>query len=354
MILIPNINPIPFSLSGVNEPKTEYAFYRDYHQKYQRSDITKIQILIPDEEPVKDWALSAERMDDATVVYTAPKETFDGVIAGHRVVEFGIDFSTFQEGTYRFILQAASGFKYRSDIICVKETHEYTRLLSYTNSYNDYGVDFSRGTTFNLRVESQLYKAVIPKSEDSTYSDNMGGYRTLSSSPYNNDRLNIGGTSGIPDWLVKIINQAFSCNILQLNGIGITKVEGATFEAVEQDNYNLRGWNIEIGHIENTLFYEEHLLTVNGGRDYTLDASFEGGANVVVVSATSGWRVLANLADWLNITPTQGGIYGSNAQVSLLRNKTKNARTNVITLRLIDRPSIAARITVTQDAIPLS
>ncbi|MDR0620141.1 MAG: hypothetical protein LBG17_09620, partial [Bacteroidales bacterium] len=223
MILIPTLNPIRLSLSGVNEPKVEYAFYRDYYQKFQRTDVTTIQILIPEEEPVKDWALSAKATDGEATVYTAPQEVFNSVLAGHRVVEFAIDFSQFPEGKFRFVLQGGNGLQYLSEIICIKDFHEHTRLLSYRNTYNDQSVAFNTGVIFHLRVETQLYKSFIPKSEDSIYSDNLGGYRTLNSSPYSHSRLNIGGAAGVPDWLMRIINQAFSCDTLFLNSVEITK-----------------------------------------------------------------------------------------------------------------------------------
>jgi hypothetical protein len=354
MILIPTISPIRFSLSGVNEPKVEYAFYRDYYQKFQRTDTTKIQILIPEDEPVKDWNLYASDSDSGKTLYTATKATFDDKIAGHRVVEYAIDFSQFPEGKCRFVLQSSAGFQYRSDIICVKDRHEYTRLLSYRNAHNDQGVAFSTGIVFHLRVEAQLYKAVIPKSEDSIYSDDLGGYRTLTSSPYANSRLNIGGTAGIPDWLIKIINQALSCNTLFLNSAEITKADGATLEAVEQDNYNLRSWNIEIGHIENNLFYEEHLLTVNGEQRLSLNVQRAAQSVPVVVFATSEWEVVGIHPDWVTVVPAQGGSNGVNVVISFTENSEIVNRYATILFRIKSMPAIIAEVSVEQDAAIVS
>jgi hypothetical protein len=349
MILIPTINPIRFSLSGVNEPKAEYAYYRDYYQKFQRTDSTKIQILIPEDEPLKNWALSAMKIDDEATSYTIPKVSFDNKIDNHLVVEYSIDFSRFQEGKYRFFLQSGNGLKYSSDIICIKDTHEYTRLLSYCNTYNEQGVAFSTGVVFHLRVESQLYKAVIPKSEDSIYNNNLGGYRILNSSPYDNFRLNIGGTAGIPDWLMRIINQAFSCDTLFLNSIEITKADGATFEAIEQDNYNLRSWNIEIGHIENSLFYEEHLLTVNGERQVALNISREAQETDIIVFATTAWEVVGNYPNWITITPVEGGTNGDTVRLTFADNTIAVVRSGTVFFRLKDMHALTAGINVVQE-----
>jgi hypothetical protein len=349
MILIPTINPIRLSLSGVNEPKVEYAFYRDYYQKFQRTDSTKIQILIPDEEEVTDWALSAVSTDDETFSYTAPKKTFNNAIAEHQAVEYDIDFSQFPEGTFRFILQANNSLQYRSDIICVKNTHEHTRLLSYCNTYNEHGVAFSTGVVFHLRVETQLYKSAIPKSEGSTYTDNMGGYRTLTSSPYTNHRLNIGEGAGIPDWFITIINKAFSCDTLLLNHAEIVKSDGATLEPVEQDNYNLRSWNIEIGQIENNLFYQEHLLTINGQQQLSLNIKENAQVIPIILFATADWKVVENYPDWITVTPMSGNAAagGQAVTISVAKNGIYS-RSAVILFQLSNMQSMFAMLEINQ------
>ncbi|MDR1055667.1 MAG: BACON domain-containing protein, partial [Prevotellaceae bacterium] len=354
MILIPTINPIRLSLSGLNEPKVEYAFYRDYYQKFQRTDVTKIQILIPADEPSKNWTLSAVNVDDEAISYTIPKVPFDDKVDNHLVIEYNIDFSRFQEGKYRFFLQSGNGLKYNSDIVCVKNTHEYTRLLSYCNTYNEHGVVFSTGVVFHLRVESQLYKAVIPKSEDSIYNNNLGGYRILNSSPYDNYRLNIGGTAGIPDWLMRIINQAFSCDTLFLNNVEITKADGATFEPIEQDNYNLRSWNIEIGHIENSLFYEEHLLTVNGENQLALNISRNPQAIPIIIFATTAWEVVGNYPNWITVTPLQGGTNGNTVKLTFKGNTKTIVRSGTVFFRLKDMHALTVEISVAQEGTAIS
>jgi hypothetical protein len=353
MILIPTINPIRLSLSGANEPKSEYAFYRDYYQKFQRTDVTGIQILIPENEP-SNWVLSAVNVDDEAISYIMPYTPFASEIDKYLVLEYNIDFSRFREGKYRFFLQSGNGFKYSSDIICVKNTHEYTRLLSYCNTYNEQGAAFSTGVVFHLRVESQLYKAVIPKSEDSIYNNNLGGYRILNSSPYDNYRLNIGGTAGIPDWFMRIINQAFSCNTLLLNSVEITKADGATFEPIEQDNYNLRSWNIEIGHIENSLFYEEHLLTVNGEQQLAFNIRREAQAIPIIVFATAAWEVVGNYPDWITVTPGEGEANGGEVTLTFMENTGNVDRSGTVFFRLKGMYALTAEINVVQEAAIMS
>jgi hypothetical protein len=256
MIAIPTLNSIRFSRHGVNEAATERAFYAGYYQKYQRRDRTGIQFV--SNEEATDWQLAAYREDGTRMPYSFARTVYDGLIAGWTVFEFAVDFSLFEEGRYLLELRLGPTLtRFYSGLICVKDEHPYTRLLSYRNSYNDQNVAFGTGIVFHLRLETQLYHSFVPKSEDSIYSDTLGGFRTLSSNPYGNRRLNIGGTSGIPDWLMEIVNQAFSCDTLILDNVEITKAEGASFEAVEVENYNLRSWNIEIGRRENRLIYDE-------------------------------------------------------------------------------------------------
>jgi hypothetical protein len=148
-------------------------------------------------------------------------------------------------------------FNFRTDLICVQDEHKYTKMLSYRNSYNDQSAAFSTDIMFSLRVEMQLFNALVPKSNDSVYTHDNGAYRMLSSTPYNNYRLNVGGTKGIPDWLASIVNQALCCDEVFIDTKQYSKVEGATFEAINGDNYNLRSWNIEIGKTNNSLVYED-------------------------------------------------------------------------------------------------
>ena len=248
-MIIPTINPIRFSGSGVNESRTANAYYRDYYQKYQRSDSTGIQILL-DQNEANNWQLKVYDEYNISVQAQLDKKTLTDKIANTVIVEWLIHFSQFEEGMYKFCLIDNENVCY-SDYICVKDEHPFTKLLTYQNSTNEQNLAFSTGVVFNLRVEAQTYASLVPKSMDSIYSDEQGAGQILSSTPYCNEIINIGGTLGIPDWLLKITNKIFSCDTLQLDGLNICRVEGAEFEPVSNDNYNLRSWNIEIVTADN-------------------------------------------------------------------------------------------------------
>jgi hypothetical protein len=185
--------------------------------------------------------------------YAPAAVVYDNLVDGINVIEFTVDFSRFAaESLYYFVLQSGS-IKFYSDFICVKNLHDNTVLISYANSVNDQNVIFSTNILFNLRVEIEdksTPKTLVPKAVESIYDNDMGGYMTLYSNPYETYRINIGGVRGIPDWLMVIINRALSCDTVFLNNKKANKIEGAEFEAMEAEFYPLRSWIIEVSYAD--------------------------------------------------------------------------------------------------------
>jgi len=256
MLLIPTANPIRFSSYGINEIERAKANYVDYYQKFQKSDTTKVQILVLQSSFRKDWNIRVYNEFNVKVPYTFNKVIRSGLIDDYEVHEFAINFSQFAEGLYRFELYNSGTTTYKTGLMCVRQEQPFTVLLRYGNTDNTQSVAFSSGVMFNLRVESEPFNDLLLRSNTTSYTDNLGGFSTLSSAPFNNRMFNIGGRTGVPDWLMEIVNQAFSCDTLYADGKRINKVEEAEFEALEAENYNLRSWIIEVGKVENNLIYE--------------------------------------------------------------------------------------------------
>ncbi|MDR2652184.1 MAG: hypothetical protein LBC68_07715, partial [Prevotellaceae bacterium] len=250
---IPEANPIRFNVLPPDKDGEHW-----YFQKFQRSDITTIQILVDNSEPAQDWTLQIFNSDDILQVYfTILKVEFTTLVEGIKIIEFYIYFSQAEEGLHYFVLSGGTS-KFYSDFLCIKDKHEETKLITYHNSVNDQSVIFSTGIIFNVRVEAQdrhTPKSLVPKSVDSIYDNDMGGYMTLYSNPFETYRINIGSNAGIPDYLMKTVNRAFGCDILLLDNNKVNKVEGATFETVEAENYPLRSWLIEVGYYNDDITY---------------------------------------------------------------------------------------------------
>ena len=347
MIVIPKINPIRFSYTGVDTPAVNHQFYARYFQKYRRTDSTSVQILVPTGEGVQDWVMSAERIDGSRYIeysVSIATNTYSNLISGHKVVEFGIDFVNFEEGLYRFTLSGGAT-RYYSGPICVKDVHKFTSLISYRNTYNVQDMAFSTGTTFNIRVEVQD-GGIVPKSNDAVYSDDIGGFQILSSDPFSNLRINIGGTKGIPGYLMKIVNRVFSCDTTYIDGVRVVKTDGSTFEEVSQENYSLRSWNIEVSKGDDVS--DEHVITLDGVVERLLDNAFSSSTHELKLFSTGNWRVVGGYPDWVTVTPVSGVSFRQDISVSVLQNEDLTARRAVIRFQLLDIPSAVALLEINQ------
>lgn len=344
-VIIPTANPIRFSIAGINQKETAKVDYVTYYQKFQKTDCTTIQLLVPEKDEAKDWNITVFNEHSVKMPYTFEKKTMNDLIDGYEVQEFEFDFSQFSEGLYRFELYSTSGITYKSDFICVREKQDYTVLLSYSNSANTQNVAFSSGVMFNLRVESEPFNDLLPKSNNSIYSDNMGGFKTLSSDPFNNNRFNIGGRMGIPDWLMSIVNQAFSCDVLYADYERINKVEGAEFEALSSGNYSLRSWNIEVSKDE-----DEFEMSINGKQHDTVDVEYTAGTITATLICSTDFEIIKT-SDWIDAV--YESISARTYKISIQR--TQNPINDIRSAVLTFKSSIGKRVTLTinQDAGPI-
>ena len=265
-LIIPPINPIRFSLDGINEPQRADAFYALYFQKFQRSDRTMIQFLYDDRV---NQNVKLEAFDEQGVFtgFSLQGTIIEGQIEGYKVVEFAINFSKFNEGLYWFKLTVENtNLTYKTGLICVKNEQPFTTLVSYRNYMNSQSVAFSTGIKFSLRVESENFNDLNPKATEAIYDNTLGQFQTLHSTPFDTFRLNIGGSRGIPDWLMSIVNRAFSCTELRLDGVRTNKIEGAEWEAISSENYNKRGWFIEVVQDEDDVTSKTKYFLVGQGK----------------------------------------------------------------------------------------
>lgn len=216
-----------------------------YAQPFNLSDRTAVQ-LVQDSTGTDVPELSLVSCEGDTVKAFAPRDV--STLAGFRFTTYDVDFRGLQEGLYRLRL-FARGLRepLYSCPVCLKEQHEETVAIYATSVDNIQDVNFSVGVGFFLRVQGGFFlNAMNPKSDDTVYQDEDTDFVLLSSVPYETYRLNIGGSAGIPDSLQKVINRLFSLSKLTLDGVPYVRVEGAEWEAREEDEYSLRSWELEV------------------------------------------------------------------------------------------------------------
>lgn len=127
--------------------------------------------------------------------------------------------------------------------ICTKIP--YSVLLEYKHREYYGDVFFQTGISFSLRVLGKI-KLKTPASKDTIYEDQPLNETLIWSYPYDVYDFLVGGSWGIPDYLIKRLNRVFGCSILSIDGTLYTKNEGAKWEDKSFDGYPLRGWTIEL------------------------------------------------------------------------------------------------------------
>ena len=139
-----------------------------------------------------------------------------------------------------------------SEPLQIKERHDYSKLLEYSHFQNKDGIFFETDIVLQLRVSGELtYKQ--PASRDTSYEDQSLDQTLLDSVPYRIWELYVGGTTGIPSYLIDRINRILGCSSLAVDGKSFTKSDGAKLEekASDDERYPLRGWTVDLQEAEN-------------------------------------------------------------------------------------------------------
>lgn len=140
--------------------------------------------------------------------------------------------------------------EYLSLPILLATKHNDTILLEYKHQANKYDTVFAQtDALFSLRLEA-FVNEFEPISSDISYKDQVERVRLLSSFPSEQYKLTIGGNTGIPDHLYNIINRVFSCSEIYLDGVQITKDEGAKWETLRTAHNPLKHTSIGIRYVD--------------------------------------------------------------------------------------------------------
>lgn len=267
MFKIPTINPLKFpdnegiKFDRLKSIETFNRYQREivYYQKWQRDDITRLQILTDAETFTFDLR---ECEFGISVLNVVPIEQETSVInQDFKIFEVPINFSTVPDGRYyaeiTYVDELEQNIVLQSEPIEVKEKHPETVLIEYLNTDNQFSVVFDTGIVFTLRVEG-LIDGFTPLSEDVAYNDQKKRNTLLNSVPYRSFVFYVGNAAGLPWWICEKINFAFSCNIKKLDGDLYEKVEGTAWEVKREDQYKFIGLEIEIMPVSNR-FLEAYL-----------------------------------------------------------------------------------------------
>lgn len=256
-IYIPLLNPVNFyELTPVELPQYLTKHMEDYRyaetvfnwehpacycQKIQRSDVTYLQFISNFSQ------IEIQVIDGDGAVYlsqNATQKLQNKFMPGAYAYETSISWDDFAEGEY-FIKLVLGASIMISEPIILREIHENTLLLEYDNSRFHAQIIFETGISFSFRVEGSIGH-VAPSSNDQYYDDQRFNPTILSSKPFDNFPVILGGSYGIPDWVIQKINYIFSCNNVRIDGKLYAKTSESKFTFKEEENYPLRGMEFTV------------------------------------------------------------------------------------------------------------
>ncbi len=208
---------------------------------------------------------------------------------GYYAYECAISYATLPDGCYTVQIITANTIEYVSELIQVAETFENTLLFSYFHSRFHEDVIFETFIKFLFRVEGSFGR-LIPKNVSQYYEDQKMNNTLLSSKPYTAFSLSLGGSRGVPDWVIEKLNYIWSCNNVLIDGVSYSQQSAAELEVKHEENYPLSAINMEVRYGINRgskFFSPEINQNARRGVVYNIDTSrmfgqFPNGSNNII------------------------------------------------------------------------
>jgi hypothetical protein len=132
-----------------------------------------------------------------------------------------------------------------SEPFYVATKHPNTVLLEYRNSRFAGDVVFETGITFGFRVEGS-FGFLDPGANITAYENQKADPQILSARPFRIWPLTIGGSFGVPDWVVDLYNLIWCCNDVKVDGKSFARSGDAKLTFKTEDNYPMRGVTLEL------------------------------------------------------------------------------------------------------------
>jgi hypothetical protein len=242
-------NPLPYNTKYMENflyGETIPALYEQqpYLQPWQKNDIVIFQILsnyAPHQLEL--WSCDGRQID--TFVMTYKPSSIEGT--GQKVYEASVALNGYDEGVYQFIINSGNPVleTYISEWFELKEYHSETILLQYKHDENDHEVVFETGIQFSLRFHGEL-REYQPGADRIVFIDQARRITQLSGESFETEKLIIGDSFGVPNYMIKKINNIYLCSEVLHDGKQYVGSEGARFEAKREELYPMTGWAFEV------------------------------------------------------------------------------------------------------------
>lgn len=155
------------------------------------------------------------------------------------------DLNILEYGCYYFKITSDT-LTLHTERIEVCESLPNTILLQYSHYEKYQNIYFQAPFEPMLRVTATL-KYVKTAMKSTVYDDQQLNKTMIKAVPYRIFRFMVGGSVGVPPYLIDKVARIFGCNEVRLDGRYYTKNgEGSEFEANEIPGYPMAGWQIEL------------------------------------------------------------------------------------------------------------
>jgi len=254
------LSPFQWTKEGYSNPVIYNTKYRDdwqypdtignwyeqkqYLQPWELTDIIPFQILsnyAPHQLELYDCA--GNQID--AFVLTYKPSSIEGT--GQKVYEATIALNGYDEGVYQFKILSGNPTleTYVSNYFSLKQKHENTRLFEVTHDENDHEVVFETGIACKLRIYGEI-REFQPGADRVIFIDQPRNAVQLSGKSFSTEKLIIGDSWGVPDYIIEKINNLFLCSNVLIDGKQWVGNEGARFEASRESLYPMSGWAFEM------------------------------------------------------------------------------------------------------------
>jgi hypothetical protein len=242
-------NPLPYNTKYMEDwlyADTIPELYekKPYLQPWQKNDIVPFQIL-SNYAPHQLELYDCEGNQVDTFVLTYKASSIEGT--GQKVYEASIALNGYNEGVYQFRINSGDPVleTYLSEWFDLKVLHENTILLEYSHDENDHEIVFETGIVLRLRVHGEL-REFQPGADRIVFIDQRRRITQLSGESFETEKLIIGDSFGVPNYMIKKINDIYLCSQVLIDGKQYVGSEGARFEAKREELYPMTGWAFDV------------------------------------------------------------------------------------------------------------
>lgn len=242
-------NPLPYNTRFMENflyADTIGSLYEQvpYLQPWQKNDIVPFQVLsnyAPHQLEIYDC--QGNQVDTFVMTYKA--SSIEGT--GQKVYEAAVALDGYDEGVYQFKIKSGSPVleTYVSEWFSLKEYQENTFLLEYTHDENDHDAVFETGIEFSLRVHGEL-REFQPGADRTVFIDQPRNIVQLAGKSFSTEKLIIGDSFGVPNYMIEKINNVFLCSEVLIDGKQYVGNEGARYEASREVLFPMSGWAFEV------------------------------------------------------------------------------------------------------------